>query len=247
MDNFESSTPWRVSAFQRARRSGQHGLAEVDRATLLPTTLLGDLRRLQGEADGGDVLEVVAACLRHHESALLYLGCEDYVWPVTLFPREFLYHSPRDFGHLRSGAGMAKLSLLSVDPPGVRPPGHVMHERISALKRYRPMQELVWDLSLHGPRPSLLTEIAGRVAYKVVASGVRELPSSLGALRSAVARLQQEAASLPEIAHWPGLSPARASRLLNGLYLTGVLMLSRSHPAATRQGFGLRALFRRGH
>ena len=98
MDNFESSTPWRVSAFQQARRSGQQGLAQLDRVTLLPTTLLGDLRRLQGDGGGGDVLEVVAACLRHHESALLYLGCEDYVWPVTLFPREFLYHSPRDFG-----------------------------------------------------------------------------------------------------------------------------------------------------
>ena len=79
----------------------------------------------------------------------------------------------------------------------------------------------------------------------MVASGHRDLPQSLGALRSAVARLQQDAASLAEIAAWPGLSVARASRLLNALYLTGALMLSRSHPAANRQRPGVRGFFRR--
>ena len=81
---------------------------------------------------------------------------------------------------------MARLSLLGVDPPGVRPPGHAMHERVSALARYRPIGELIWAFTLHGPRYEVLTEIGGRVAYKVVASGHRDLPSSLGALRSAV-------------------------------------------------------------
>ena len=245
MDSFESSTPWRISAFRQARDAARGALAAGDRPTLLPTTLLGDLRQLQRDPSTWDVLEVIAACLRHHEAALLYLGCDDHVWPITVFPRESLYHSPRDVSHLGTGAGMARLSLLGVDPPGVRPPGHAMHERVSALARYRPIGELIWAFTLHGPRYEVLTEIGGRVAYKVVASGHRDLPSSLGALRSAVVRLQQEAASLADIAQWPGLSLPRASRLLNALYLTGALMLSRSHPAANRQRPGLRGLFGR--
>lgn len=245
MDSFDSSTPWRISAFRRARDAAPGGLSAGDRPTLLPTTLLGDLRQLQRDPRTWDVLEVIAACLRHHEPALLYLGCDDHVWPITLLPRESLYHSPRDVSHLRAGARMARLSLLGVEPPGVRAPGHVMHERVAAPARYRPIAELIWALTLDGPRHELLTEIAGRVAYKVVASGHRDLPQSLGALRSAVARLQQDAASLAEIAAWPGLSVARASRLLNALYLTGALMLSRSHPAANRQRPGVRGFFRR--
>ena len=246
MDSFEGSTLWRISAFQRARETGQTGLLAGDRPTLLPTTLLADLEQLESDPVNGDVLEVIAACLRHREAALLYLGYEDYVWPITLFPRELIYHSPRDVSDVGTGAGLARLSLLSAEPPGVRPPGHAMHERVSSLTRYRPMNELIWAFSLHGARSAVLAEIGGRVAYKIVSDGARDLPNLLGALRPAAVRLQQEAASLRDIAEWPGMSLPRASRLLNALYLTGALMISRSHPAAGRQKMGLRGLFGRG-
>ena len=121
-----------------------------------------------------------------------------------------------------------------------------MHERVSSLTKYRPMNELLWAFSLHGPRSVVLSEISGRVAYKTVSDAVRDLPNSLGALRPAAVRLQQEAAPLRDIAEWPGMSLSRASRLLNALYLTGKLMISRSHPAAGRQRIGLRGLFGRG-
>ena len=105
MDNFEGSTLWRISAFQHAREAEQAGLFAGDRPTLLPTTLLAELQQLESDPVNGDVLEVIAACLRHHEAALLYLGYEDYVWPITLFPREFLYHSPRDVSQMGTGTG----------------------------------------------------------------------------------------------------------------------------------------------
>jgi hypothetical protein len=49
---------------------------------------------------------------------------------------------------------------------------------------------------------------------------------------SAAARLRRETASLRAMCAWPGMSAERASRLLNGLYLTSALMASRAHPAA---------------
>jgi hypothetical protein len=246
MDDFDGSTLWRVSAFQRARDAAQATpFAADDRPTILPTTLLADLQQLQSDPVNGDVLEVIAACVRHREAALLYLEYGAYVWPVTLFPREFVYHSPRDVAQLGAGVGLAQLALISAEPPGVRPPGDFTHERVSSADKYRPLEALLWAVALHGPRAEVLTEIGGRVAYKLVSSGVRDLPSSLGALRPAVVRLQQEAAPLRDIASWPGMSMARASRLLNALYLTGALMISRSHPAASREPFNWRGLFGR--
>lgn len=246
MDDFDTSTLWRISAFERARNAGQvdprHG---ADDPTLLPTTLLADLGQLQKDPVNADVLEVIAACIRNRDAALLYFEYGDHVWPVTVFPREALYHSPRDVSDMTPGSALSRLALISAEPPGVRPPGHVMHDRVASADKYHPLAALLWALALHGPRATLLTEIGGRAAYRLVSSSARDLPSSLGALSSAVVRLKQEAASLQDIASWPGLSVERASRLLNALYLTGALMISRSHPAARGEAWSWRSLLGR--
>ena len=244
MKGFDTSSLWRVSAFRRARREGSldvdHG---ADRPTLLPTTLLADLRRLQGDGLEGDVLEVIAACLRNHEAALLYLEQGDFVWPVTLFPREGLYHSPRDA--LAEAAAMSGLRLLSIEPPGVRAPGSFMTERVAGADRYRPLTDLLWAAAMNGPRPTLLDEIGGRVAYRLVVSNKRALPPTRGAVASAILRLERDAAALRDIARWPGMSVERASRLLNALYLIGALLVSRSHPSARGAPSGWAGFFAR--
>ena len=236
MKDFEPSTLWRISAFEQARHAGRLGGRE-DRPTLLPTTLLADLQQLHRDTVNDDVLEVIAACMRNREAALLYLEHGNNVWPVTLFPREEVYHSPRAASQM-AGAGMSSLRVVSAEPPGVKPPGDAMHERIARGDRYHPLGALLWAVALQGPRATLLTEISGRVAYRLVSTGARDMPSSLGALSSAVARLRNEAASLRDVASWPGLSVERASRLLNALYLSGALMISRSHPAARSEPRG---------
>jgi hypothetical protein len=246
MKDFEPSTLWRISAFEQARQSGQLGAGRDDRPTLLPTTLLADLQQLRRDPSNDDVLEVIAACMRNHEAALLYLQHGHNVWPVTLFPRQEVYHSPREASQM-SGAGMGTLRVISAEPPVVKPPGDAMHDRITRGDRYHPIAALLWAVALHGPRTTLLTEISGRVAYRLVSSAsAKDMPSSLGALSSAVARLRQEAASLRDVASWPGLSIERASRLLNALYLTGALMVSRSHPAARSEPRGWRGWLGRG-
>ena len=239
MKDFEPSTLWRISAFEEARNSGRLGGGDDDRPTLLPTTLLADLQQLHRDPANDDVLEVIAACVRNREPALLYLDHDAHVWPVTIFPRERVYHSPRDVSQMAS-AGMSTLRVVGAEPPGVKPPGDAMHERVARSDRYHPLAALLWSVALQGPRSALLSEISGRVAYRLTSSTPEDLPPSLGALASAVGRLRNEAASLRDVASWPGLSIDRASRLLNALYLTGALMVSRSHPAARNEPRGWR-------
>ena len=239
MRDFDDSTLWDVSAFERVQQeTGTSGFTRLDdRQTVLPTTLLADLRRLGGDARPADVLEVVAACLRHHEPALLCLRHESLVWPVTLFPTQELYHSPRSM-ELATPTGLASLAVLSTEPPGVRVPGHWMHERVGHPGHYRPLAPLVWQLALHGPRSTLLTEIAGPAAYRFIANRFEGVPMPGGALASAMERMRHQSMPLRQIAAFPGMSAERASRLLNALYLASALMVSRSHPAARDEARG---------
>ena len=233
MRDFADSTLWGVSTFDRVRQqTGNSGFMRLGGRTLLPTTLLTDLRRVQDNPATDDVLEVVAACLRHRESALLCLQHEEYVWPVTLFPLQMLVHSPRDLVTRGTVNGLATLKVLTAEPPGVRPPGHWMHERVANTEHYRHLVPLLWTLALNGPRANVLAEIGGRAAYRLVSTRAGERPTPPGALGPAVQRLWRESVSLREMATWPGMSLERASRLLNALYLTGSLLVSRTHPAA---------------
>ena len=172
--------------------------------------------------------------MRHRQAALICLQYEDLVWPITVFPYELVYHSPRDMA-LATADGLSTLEVVSCDAPGVRPPGHWMHERVGRMDHYRPLKPLLWNLALHGPRNELLAEIAGSAAYRVTLSREDRLIAP-GALGPAADRLRRETVSLRDIAKWPGMSHDRACRLLNGLYLTSALMVMRSHPAARAEG-----------
>jgi hypothetical protein len=242
--DFEDSTLWRVSEFERAQqRTGGSGFARLDQRTVLGTTLLGDLRRLDVDGLSDDVLEVAAACMRHREPALLLLRYDELVWPVTLFPAHGLYHSPRDLALARPAA-LARMSLMRTEAPGVRPPGHWMHERIAQAAHYRPIQPLLWRLAIDGPRAQLLAEIAGTTAYRALRSPA-ELGLNLGgALGPAAERLRRETVSLRRISRWPGMSVERACRLLNGLYLGAALLATRAHPAARPAPHALREWLR---
>ena len=239
MRDFEDSTLWRISEFERVReRSGGSAFARLNRLTVLPTTLLADLRRLDVEGGSDEPLEVIAACVRHREAALLCLQYDGLVWPVTLFPQQMLYHSPRDLAQALPAA-LARTTLISAEPPGVRLPGHWMHERIAQAEHYRPLLPLLWSLALDGPRGTLLAEIAGTAAYRALKNPEADGITLGGPLRSAALRLRRETVALRDIAGWPGMSVARASRLLNGLYLASSLLTTRAHPAARSEPHAL--------
>ena len=85
MRDFDDSTLWRISAYERMRLERSSSVfAHFGENTILPTTLLADLRHLEARREHTDSLEVLAACLRHRQSALLCLSYEDFVWPVTV-------------------------------------------------------------------------------------------------------------------------------------------------------------------
>ena len=244
MRDFEDSTLWRISAFERMRQeTGHSGFNRLDGPGLLPSTLLSDLRRLDDDPVGGsDVLEIVAACMRHRHSALLCLQHEELVWPVTLFPTEMLYHSTRDMS-LATPMGLANLQVVATEPAGVKPPGHWMHERVAQADLYRPLTPLLWSLALNGPRNVVLAEIGGPALYRALHSPHGDRPPAPGALGSAVDRLRRESVSLRDMAKWPGMSPERASRLLNALYLSSSLMVTRSHASVRTESELGRGLF----
>ncbi|HMQ73248.1 MAG TPA: hypothetical protein PKD25_12055 [Rubrivivax sp.] len=220
---------WRISDFERQRANSAVA------TTLLPTTLLADLRRLRPLADGGqDVMAVAAACVRHREPALLYLGCGRLVWPVTLFPAQSLYHSPRAVDDDAPAAALPRLRLLAAERTGLRPPGHHEHERIGHAAHYRPLSTLLWALAIQGPRQALLDEIPADARYRLAAGADLRLARRSGALGPAIDRLRAGAASLRDMSGWPGMGVERASRLLNALYLTGALMVLRTPHAGPR-------------
>jgi len=238
MRDAEPSDLWSVSEFERASaRAGGSAFANLDGPTLLPTTLLADLGRLDAQGEHGDALEVTATCLRHQEPALLYLEIDGRVWPVTLFPRQLLYHSPHDLAEA-SARVLARFKLLRIEPPGVRAPGHWLYERVGEAEHYRPLPPLLWRLALEGPRGKLLGEIDGGVAYRAIRRPSEVGLTHGGAVRSAAERLRLETVSLRTICEWPGMSPERASRLLNGLYLNSALLATRAHPAARERPAG---------
>lgn len=232
MQQFEDSTLWRLSAYERMRlERSSTAFAQLGENTVLPTTLVSDLRQLDLQRESHDVLEVLAACLRHRQSALLCLRYEDLVWPLTVFPLEGLYHSPRALARAKPQS-LAQSVLLSCDPPGLRPPGHWMHERIAGAEAYHALPPLLWRLALEGPRADLLHEVSGNAVFRVLRDPASpDLPTP-GALGPTIDRLRRESAPLRKVAQWPGMSFERASRLVNALYLTSNLIVSRAHHAA---------------
>lgn len=232
MRDFDDSTLWRISAYERMRaETGHSGFASLSQKSVLPTTLHAELSHLERGPNAGDVLEVVAACMRHRESALLMLSLHGLVWPLTLFPLQGLAHVPRPILPALA-QGTRDLAIVSVDPPGLRPPGHAQYDRIGDSAGYQPLNPLLWGLALHAPRATLLDPLRGRLAFRLVAGFEPDGADLAGALGPALRRLSTEVESLGGIARWPGMDPERAARLLNAVYLQGGLRLMHHHPAA---------------
>ena len=242
MRDFDDTTLWKVSAFERMQAdTGHSGFARLGSATALATTLLAELGQLEAVRRSGDVIEVVAACVRQREDALLLVRHCGLVWPLTLFVRHGLYQMPRDIvASLQDGN--VDLQVLGVEVPGLRAPGHPDLERVAAACSYRTLTPLLWALALHAPQAELLQAIAGRVAYRLAAGFNVEDCALRGALGHALARLRRESASFNDIARWPGMDRERTTRLLNGVYLQGGLMVLRAHHAARGNESGLQRL-----
>ena len=246
---FQSTLPlgepdlMRVSAFQRYLddlvRVGSVD-ANSTRLSSLSPSLMQDLERFERDGKQSELLDVLAACLRHGAPLTVNLQWTDRVVPLTLFPAERLVHCPVPMPQFLTSR-LSELQVLQVEPAMLRAPGHREHALVGEVQLYSPLAPLLWEMALRGSRERLLPEIAGTAAYRV-APGVNlrglEMPSILGV---AVDRLRRRTCNLREVSEWPGLDRERAMRLLNALYLQGGLIVSRMHPAASSPDGWLRA------
>jgi hypothetical protein len=244
---FESTLPFgepelmRVSAFQRylddiVRREGGGNDAAASRLSALSPSLLQDLMRFEQDGRQTELLEAVAASVRHARALCIHLQSGEKVIPLTLFPMERLAHCPLPMADFMA-LPLPELQVLHVEPAMLRPPGDPMTALVGELHLYHPLAPVTWELAMRGSREELLPEIAGNAAYRV-APGVDLRQLALGSdVRAAIRVLQRHTSNLRDISDWPGFNRARATRLLNALYLQAGLIISRTHPAATNDSW----------
>jgi hypothetical protein len=206
------------------------------RIASLSPSLRADLYRFEADGGSSEVLEVIAACVRHAKRVTIHLQRGEQVVPLTVFPEERLVHCPLPLPQLLAHQ-LTDLRVMHVEPALLRPPGHEASGLVGEARMHFPLGPLLWELAMRGKRNELLPEIAGPAVYRVT-PGLQ--PGSLpvtSTLLAAIYRLRRAGTTLSEIAEWPGLDRERAIRLLNALYLQAGLMVSRSHPDAISEGW----------
>ena len=243
--SFDTVLP-RVSDFQRRQRQLGHSPDAGAGSTLqstLDVSLLQDLQRFEKPAGSGclEVLEVMAAAVRHGRALRLLLEHEGLVLPLTVKPQERLVHAPLALAQW-SLLRWSTLKVLQVEPAAAAEPATltqgaplgVMQQQapLGVMQQQAPLSLVLWALALEGSRADLLPEIAGPVAYRIVPGTDLSGLDLAGLLASAVTRLQRQTTTLGELSQWPGFDRERATRLLNGLYLQAGLMITRTRPAA---------------
>ena len=239
---FEPTIPFgepeliRVSAFQRYLDDlAGCGSTMPPRPSLLSSSLLSDLRRVNQGGVKTEVLEVLAACIRHGQDAQVHLQADEKVLPLTVFVHERLVHCPMDMASFLA-LPLHEMAVLHVEPAMLRPIGDREAALVADPAEYHSLGGLMWELALR-TRDDLLPEIAGPAAYRVTPGLDLHGLMVSDEQNAAIERLQHRTTSLRYIAKWPGLDREAAVRLLNALYLQAGLMVSRSHPEAVAESW----------
>ncbi len=242
---FDSTIPFGEPELMRAS-DYQRYLEELDeqasgagvssRISSLSPSLQADLYRFEADGGASEVVEVVAACVRHAKRVTIHLQLNERVLPLTVFPDKRLIHCPLPLDQLLE-LPLSDLRVMHVEPAVLRPPGDPESALVGEPRLHGPLAPLLWELAMRGSRNELLPEIAGPAVYRVTPGfDWSRLPVS-GALLAAIQRLRRETTNLRAIAEWPGMDRERATRMLNALYLQAGLMVSRSHPDAYSEGW----------
>jgi hypothetical protein len=247
---FESTLPMgaedlmRASAFRRAL-ADEASYADDDRITTrlssLNPSLHQDLLRFEQKGRQSELLEVMAGAVRHAHAITVHLQLREHVLALTVFPVHRLVHSQLPVAQFLE-LQLTDLEVLRVEKATMDVPDLQTLARSSVQAHYAPLGRLLWELALRGSRDELLPEISGQAAYRITPTLDLSTLELAGSLASACEKLKRQTTSLREIAEWPGFDRTRAMRMLNGLYLQAGLMVSRTHPAATNEGwFGNRS------
>lgn len=216
----------------------------------LSPSLLQDLMRFdQGQGERRELLEVLAACVRHTQPLSIRLDTGSQAAMLSIYPLQRLAHCTVPLDDLLA-RHLHRLQVLQVQParerlpvdagvPGIRlvADGDGDPGRSNSRSGTVPLAPVLWAVALYGTRSALLPELAGQAAYRVapgVSLGALGMPA---AMATVITRLRRHTCNLREIAEWNGIGRERAQRLLNALYLQSALIVSRTHPAATNEGW----------
>jgi len=248
---FDSTIPFgepelmRASSFRRYLPHRDDG-SSVDvlspQLALLSPSLMADLGHGATHEPRTELLDVLAACVRHAQPVTVHLQCGARAVPLTLFPHERLLHCPIPIDMLLAQRE-SELQVIHIEPALLAAPDQAAWHRgrpgpyAVADLCFHPLGAILWDMALHGGRRELLPEITGPAVYRVSYGLDLGDVTMSGTLLSAVYRLRRDTCHLREIATWPGFDRERAVRLLNGLYLQSGLIVSRSHPDALRDSW----------
>lgn len=203
-------------------------------ATLTPS-LADDLRRFERNGMQTELIEVLAASMRHGRNLLVSLEYGNHALELTLYPSHRLMHCPLPLQRLLS----LQLSDLFVQSVTLAPRRLPVLTRLPSAEQalYGSMAPLGWELALRGARCELLPEIPSQAAFRIPPGVTVQGVDLHGTMAAAIHRLRREATNLKEMSAWAGFDRERAMRLLNGLYLQSALMATRAHPAACSDVF----------
>jgi hypothetical protein len=218
-------------------RRGHHDDRITTRLSSLNPSLHQDLLRFEQKRPAeriarGDGRRRAPFQRRHGAPAV-----HEHVIALTVFPVHRLVHcAAADGAVLR--LQLTELEVLRVEKAHMQVPDLQTLAQSHVQAQFAPLGKLLWELSLRGSRDELLPEIAGQAAYRITPTVDLSALELTGSLASACdKRCKRQTTSLREIAEWPGFDRPRAMRMLNGLYLQAGLMVSRTHPAATNEGW----------
>ncbi|WP_372528576.1 hypothetical protein [Piscinibacter sp.] len=207
------------------------------RLSTLSPSLFADLERFAKPGTQTELLEVLAACIRHVQPLTLILEHGPTALQLLLFPRQGLFICGIDLSALDPNT-MKTLRVTHIEPTLVAAPENLgRFPRTDATRQY-PLSPLLWRFALHGARSELLPEIAGPVMYRVSPALTLDRWMADRGLLTTLHALRNTPFSLHELAQRPGFSPERAERLLNGIYLQAGLIISRVHGRPTRASMG---------
>ncbi|MBP6898784.1 MAG: hypothetical protein KBC73_01785 [Burkholderiaceae bacterium] len=238
---------WPAQAARPARPRSQPVEGGSTELSSLSPSLLQDLMRFdQGQGERRELLEVLAACVRHTQPLAIRLDTGSQAAMLAIYPLQRLAHCTVPLDDLLA-RHLHRLQVLQVQPARERLPvdagltGIRLAADASGSEASRsgtvPLAPVLWAVALYGSRSALLPELAGQAAYRVapgVSLGALGMPA---AMATVITRLRRHTCNLREIAEWNGIGRERAQRLLNALYLQSALIVSRSHPAATNEGW----------
>ena len=210
----------------------------------LSPSLMQDLQRFDPASLQRELLEVLAAGIRHTQPLAIDLTWGASALTLSVFPLNRMVHCPLPLADFLAH-DLGALQVRQVRPALLRPPADGLTPGDADgpaaaggdAARYAPLGPLLWTVALHGARAALLPELAGPAAYRVAPSVSLSGLAVPDTLAACIIRLRRRTCNLADIAGCPGVGNERATRLLNALYLQSGLIVSRSHPAATNEAW----------